>query len=264
MKAILASLFAGFALTAGCASVPSDAPDELKTADQAIKHAKDVDADDQMPNTVKEARNKLDHAVSLFKDSQSKDGDRDLVTQSVAEATDAKTMAENAVAVHDDVIAWDQNVSPYLAMKDNKRALTDAQAEIERLRSTRSTASSDTSTGASFDLAQPVAFFETADADLDNAVTPTLDSLVKIMKDNPAMTVHLIGHADKRGDSGFNDTLSQNRADAVAKFLEDQGISQDRIVTEYRGAHDAVAAADDDAKLQIDRRVDATIQAVAH
>jgi hypothetical protein len=62
MKVLLWSMLAGAALMGGCAGVPKDAPEELKSADAAIKHAKSVDADDQMPNTVKTASKRLDHS----------------------------------------------------------------------------------------------------------------------------------------------------------------------------------------------------------
>lgn len=54
-------------------------------------------------------------------------------------------------------------------------------------------------------------------------------SLATYLNDNPKLKVHLDGHADPRGTDEFNNVLSEERALAVVKALEERGISRDRI-----------------------------------
>lgn len=56
-----------------------------------------------------------------------------------------------------------------------------------------------------------------------------LDKLVKLLKENKDMNVDVIGHTDSSGDEQTNKILSEKRADAVAEYLAEKGISKKRI-----------------------------------
>lgn len=58
---------------------------------------------------------------------------------------------------------------------------------------------------------------------------PELNKLVRFMKDNPTVTVEVSSHTDSRASTEYNQTLSQNRADASVAYIVSQGISKDRI-----------------------------------
>lgn len=60
-----------------------------------------------------------------------------------------------------------------------------------------------------------------------------LDRLVEYLKKNPAYSIEIRGHTDSDGDDASNMELSQQRAKAVALYLESNGISPDRI--KYKG-----------------------------
>lgn len=62
-----------------------------------------------------------------------------------------------------------------------------------------------------------------------------LDEVVRMMKDNTKMVVQLEGHTDNQGDAKKNMDLSQDRVDAVKKYLVKQGIQKDRIKTKAFG-----------------------------
>lgn len=51
-----------------------------------------------------------------------------------------------------------------------------------------------------------------------------------------AQQLTITGHADRRGTNAFNATLSQARANAVARFLVDEGIEEHRITVIAKGA----------------------------
>ncbi len=57
-----------------------------------------------------------------------------------------------------------------------------------------------------------------------------LNKLVRFMKDNPDVKVELSSHTDCRASTEYNQTLSQNRANASVDYIMSQGISRDRII----------------------------------
>lgn len=57
----------------------------------------------------------------------------------------------------------------------------------------------------------------------------TLKKIITILKDNPTMVAELGAHTDARGSDKYNQDLSQRRADAVVKYLIENGIEQQRI-----------------------------------
>ena len=77
-------------------------------------------------------------------------------------------------------------------------------------------------------------YYDFDKSSIRNDAKPTLDSLVRIMKENP-VTVDISSFTDCRGSSAYNETLSQKRAESVVKYLVSQGISPDRIVAKGYG-----------------------------
>ena len=55
------------------------------------------------------------------------------------------------------------------------------------------------------------------------------------MKANPNMVAEIAGHTDTTGDETYNMWLSLWRAEAVVKFLTEQGIDPRRLNTTYFG-----------------------------
>jgi len=58
----------------------------------------------------------------------------------------------------------------------------------------------------------------------------------------PASTIQIIGHTDSDGDAGYNQTLSERRANAVADVLLNEGIPFGRIQTFGRGETQPVSS----------------------
>ncbi len=56
-----------------------------------------------------------------------------------------------------------------------------------------------------------------------------LDELVKLLNENPNVTIELSAHCDYRGTPEYNKVLAQRRADAVVQYLIDAGIAQQRL-----------------------------------
>ena len=56
-----------------------------------------------------------------------------------------------------------------------------------------------------------------------------LDDLVKLLNENPNVTIELSAHCDFKGSAEYNKGLSQRRAEAVVAYLTSHGISADRL-----------------------------------
>ena len=66
---------------------------------------------------------------------------------------------------------------------------------------------------------------------LDNPSRLALLKAVKRLRENPALMVKVVGHADNVGSPSQNLQLSQRRADEVGRFLIESGIKRNRIQT---------------------------------
>lgn len=71
--------------------------------------------------------------------------------------------------------------------------------------------------------------FETASARLRDSSYDTLDNLAGVAKTCDRVNIVVEGHTDDRGSAGFNQKLSERRAQSVAAYLQGAGISADSL-----------------------------------
>lgn len=57
----------------------------------------------------------------------------------------------------------------------------------------------------------------------------SLDKLVKVLNSYPDTNIEVQGHTDSKGSPSYNQTLSEQRASAVAGYLSDKNIATSRI-----------------------------------
>ena len=72
-------------------------------------------------------------------------------------------------------------------------------------------------------------FYDFDKATLRPESEKALDDLVKLLNENPNVTIELSAHTDCIGSADYNKRLSQRRADAVVAYLTAHGIAQDRL-----------------------------------
>lgn len=77
--------------------------------------------------------------------------------------------------------------------------------------------------------------FDTAKSDIRKADIPELEKAAAFVKKYPDAKVSVEGHTDSRGSEKYNLKLSQQRADAVKKYLVGKGEKADRITAEGKG-----------------------------
>ena len=83
-----------------------------------------------------------------------------------------------------------------------------------------------------------------------------LDEAAEILKAHPDVTIYVDGYCDAIGSEEYNLKLSQRRADAVAKYLEDKGIPASRLIARGFGKTNFVASNDTDEGRAQNRRVE--------
>jgi len=80
-------------------------------------------------------------------------------------------------------------------------------------------------------------FFDTNKAVIKPASDPTLDEIAKMLRQNPALELYVVGHTDAVGVLDANLKLSAERAASVAKALVARGIAAGRLKTSGVGPY---------------------------
>lgn len=83
--------------------------------------------------------------------------------------------------------------------------------------------------------------FETDSYNLRGAFYSTLDSVALVLAKYADTTMRVTGHTDNTGSKAYNQTLSEQRANAVARYLETKGVAGQRVFVQGRGFADPVA-----------------------
>ena len=100
--------------------------------------------------------------------------------------------------------------------------------------------------------------FETNSDRLDEVFQPELIQLVSTMEGS-TIRIRIVGHTDNQGEASFNQELSENRANSVAAYLQQNGIESWRMETTGKGAAAPVASNDSEAGRAANRRTEIVI-----
>lgn len=84
-------------------------------------------------------------------------------------------------------------------------------------------------------------YFATGSAKLLAKSFASLKEVVQILKDNPTYKIDIDGYTDNTGKADKNQTLSENRANAVKDYLVKNGIDESKITATGHGQNDPVA-----------------------
>ncbi|MFD2521138.1 OmpA family protein [Emticicia soli] len=102
-------------------------------------------------------------------------------------------------------------------------------------------------------------FFEYAKAVLQPTSFPELDRIADTMKENPNLVIEIQGHTDNVGSDESNQKLSQDRAEAVRKYLLSKKIQTARITSVGYGETKPIATNDTEEGRAQNRRVQLAI-----
>lgn len=105
-------------------------------------------------------------------------------------------------------------------------------------------------------------YFDTGKSEIKAAESKTqLDEMAKLLKSQPTLKVYIVGHTDNEGNLDANQTLSQQRAQAVVAALARQyQIPANRLASKGVASLAPVASNADEAGRAKNRRVELVVQ----
>jgi len=109
-------------------------------------------------------------------------------------------------------------------------------------------------------LAQGKIRFDSGRATIDPDSAGLLDRLIETALRCPSANIEIAGHTDADGEDGFNQALSEKRAQAVTDFLVKAGLPAERFTAMGYGSTQPVASNDTDEGKAQNRRIDFVVR----
>ncbi|HEY0505315.1 MAG TPA: OmpA family protein [Lysobacter sp.] len=88
---------------------------------------------------------------------------------------------------------------------------------------------------------------------------PVLDDVARTLQEYNQTVVEVAGHTDSVGSDAYNQKLSEQRAAAVASYLQSRGLNRERFIVVGAGETRPVASNDTEAGRAQNRRVEITL-----
>lgn len=102
--------------------------------------------------------------------------------------------------------------------------------------------------------------FDRGSAQLTPDSRAILDQVVGKLRNNPGLQIEVAGHTDSTGKAADNARLSQQRAEAVKRYMVGAGIDRDGVSARGYGQERPVADNDTDEGRAENRRVELQIR----
>ena len=109
-------------------------------------------------------------------------------------------------------------------------------------------------------VALPNLYFTQSTATLLPSSRPTLNALVRTLREQPTMHLEIAGHTDNVGEAALNLRLSEQRARVVRQYLVQQGIDSVRLAARGYGGTRPVADNRDPQQRPRNRRVEVVVR----
>lgn len=104
--------------------------------------------------------------------------------------------------------------------------------------------------------------FDSSSFTIKSSFTPVLNSVAKVLKKYNKTIIVVSGHTDSTGSASTNNTLSLNRANAVANYLKVQGVDGGRMSTFGYASQYPIASNTTAAGREQNRRVEIALQQI--
>ena len=101
--------------------------------------------------------------------------------------------------------------------------------------------------------------FATDSAVFQTSFNRVLDSVAKVLKEYDQTLVQVVGYTDNTGSLAYNNQLSLKRAQAVATYLQNRGVSASRLSVMGMGPNNPIASNSTAAGREQNRRVEITL-----
>jgi outer membrane protein OmpA-like peptidoglycan-associated protein len=262
LRPIAQSLIATAALLAGCAHESSS---ELHTARSLYSQAEQSSAASMAQSELYEAKKALDQAESLKKRKRGSELEEDLAYVAARKSQYAMTVARQKAAVQDEEMAAAEQTKLLEHQRDmsarklseredalalKEKQLAAAEAQQAKLRGRLDTAMASLSEMAKLEdkegkmviTLNGSVLFKSASTTLLPTAQQKLAEVASVLKEyDKSNSIVIEGHTDARGGADYNATLSLHRAQAVERFLEGQGVSDEALKSVGRGESEPIA-----------------------
>jgi outer membrane protein OmpA-like peptidoglycan-associated protein len=104
--------------------------------------------------------------------------------------------------------------------------------------------------------------FETDSATIKPGFQSTMDKLADVVVRYGKTTLVVVGHTDNVGTAGYNQRLSERRANSVAQYLESRRVNAMRLAISGKGESEPVASNSTETGRQANRRVEIYLEPV--
>lgn len=101
--------------------------------------------------------------------------------------------------------------------------------------------------------------FDSGQAQIKSGAANNLDKLAAFLVKYKDRSVTIEGHTDSVGETGYNQSLSQRRADAVRSYLSNRGVDSNRLIASGMGESYPLVGNETAAGRQQNRRVEVII-----
>ncbi|MEZ4705436.1 MAG: peptidoglycan-associated lipoprotein Pal [Bdellovibrionota bacterium] len=105
----------------------------------------------------------------------------------------------------------------------------------------------------------PTVYFDFDQYALNTTQRKQLKTVAEVLKKNSTVRVSIQGHCDERGSTEYNLALGDRRAQSVLEYLEDLGVSQQRLEGVSFGEERPVATGDDESAWARNRRAELVV-----
>ncbi|MDE1156467.1 MAG: OmpA family protein [Acidobacteriaceae bacterium] len=210
----------------------------LKNADD-MQHAKSRDVK-MIFTEAREATQRAEDArlVTLRKQAaERQQADRDARANAEAQANAAQAQADAAAAAkaQADADRARAEAEAAKAQAQADAARQDAASTREKLRSQLNSVLATSENARGLIVNMDDVLFDTGKYTLKPATQVSLAKVATILQLYPDLKVHVEGYTDSVGSDQYNQTLSENRANAVKDFLTQNGVPADNVTSQGYG-----------------------------
>jgi len=102
--------------------------------------------------------------------------------------------------------------------------------------------------------------FGSGSSNLSSSIYSTLNGVATILEEYPDSNLIITGHTDSTGSDATNQTLSEQRASSVGRYLINQKVNASRITTQGAGEKNPICSNSTSQGRECNRRVEISIQ----
>jgi len=252
---------------------------QLTDARQAMQMAQASGTAQMAPNRMQDAQAALDQAERAHKDDPGSNTEANLAYIAKRKAEIAMASGKTVASMHKEDALNQQYQAKLAQTANSQRQQLRAQAlQQQRQQAAQASQSAETRAADALQSLSEVAtvkheqkgtvitlmdaaLFQTGADTLSDDARSSLDKVASALEQQPKDTqIRIEGYTDASGSTASNEALSQRRADAVRKYLEQRGVDGSMLESIGRGEANPVASNSTDDGRASNRRAEIVVK----